>query len=34
TGGAIKGHIIDLYMNSYDECISWGRQDTNLYILE
>ncbi|MCR4963881.1 MAG: G5 domain-containing protein [Firmicutes bacterium] len=34
TGGAIKGNIIDLYMNSYDECIRWGRRSTTLYILE
>ncbi len=34
TGGAIKGYIIDLYMDTYDECINWGRRDTTLYILE
>lgn len=33
TGGAINGHIIDLYLNSYDECIQWGRQNVDVYIL-
>ncbi|MBL1227726.1 peptidase M23 [Enterococcus sp. BWB1-3] len=26
TGGAIKGHIIDVHFNSVSECISWGRR--------
>ena len=26
TGGAIKGHIIDVYFNSKSECTSWGRK--------
>lgn len=26
TGGAIKGNIIDVYLNSEDECQSWGRK--------
>jgi len=33
-GGAVKGHIIDLYMNSTAECIQWGRQNRTAYILE
>ncbi|MGG5461800.1 3D domain-containing protein [Clostridium sp. B9] len=33
TGGAIKGHIIDLYMNSHSECISWGRRQVTLHIV-
>ncbi len=33
TGGAINGYIMDLYMDSYDECINWGRRDINVYIL-
>lgn len=33
TGGAIKGNIIDLYMNSHDECISWGRRQVTLHIV-
>lgn len=26
TGGAIKGNIIDIYLDSYDEAINWGRR--------
>lgn len=26
TGGAIKGNIIDVYLNSSSECSSWGRK--------
>ncbi|MDM0613599.1 3D domain-containing protein [Clostridium perfringens] len=33
TGGIIKGNIIDLYMNSHDECISWGRRQVTLHIV-
>lgn len=33
-GGAIKGKIVDLYFNTYEECISFGRRDVKIYILE
>jgi 3D (Asp-Asp-Asp) domain-containing protein len=33
TGGAIKGHKIDLFMPSYDNAIAWGRQTVKLKIL-
>ncbi|UBK81869.1 hypothetical protein KLF50_06645 [Clostridium perfringens] len=33
TGGVIKGNIIDLYMNSHDECISLGRRQVTLHIV-
>lgn len=33
TGGVIKGNIIDLYMNSHDECTSWGRRQVTLHIV-
>lgn len=33
TGGAIKGKIVDLYMNTYDECVQFGRRDVKIYIL-
>ena len=33
TGGAIKGHRIDLFLNSKNECINWGRQNVTLYVL-
>ncbi len=34
TGGAINGHIIDLYMDTEEECMQWGRQNVTIYILE
>lgn len=35
TGGAIKGHIVDLFMNSVSECRRFGRQNgVKVYILE
>ncbi|MCK9479788.1 MAG: 3D domain-containing protein [Firmicutes bacterium] len=34
TGGAIKGNKIDLFMNTYQEAISFGRQTAKVYILE
>lgn len=30
TGGAIKGEIIDLYMETKDECWQWGRQEVEV----
>ncbi len=33
-GGAVKGHIIDLYMRSTKECFSWGRRNRKVYVLE
>ena len=34
TGGAIQGHIIDLYMESEDECWDWGRRTVKVRIVE
>ncbi len=34
TGGLIKNFIIDLYMDTEQACLSWGRRSTTLYILE
>ncbi|WP_291743032.1 3D domain-containing protein [Clostridium sp.] len=34
TGGAIKGNIIDVFLNSYAECVSWGRRQVTVQILE
>ena len=34
TGGAIKGNRIDLFFDSYSECISFGRRQAMVYILE
>lgn len=33
TGGAINGNIVDLYLNSHNECIQWGRQNVDVYVL-
>lgn len=33
-GGAIKGKIVDLYFNTYDECIQFGRRNVQIYVLE
>jgi 3D (Asp-Asp-Asp) domain-containing protein len=33
TGRLIKGYIIDLYIESHDECIQFGRRTGYLYIL-
>lgn len=32
TGGAIKGHIIDLAYHSRDAALQWGRRNTRVYI--
>ena len=34
TGGAIKGNIIDLFMNTKQECIQWGRRTVDIKILK
>ena len=34
TGGAVKGNIIDLYVESYSEAIKFGRRAAKVYILE
>lgn len=34
TGGAIRGNRVDLFMDSYEEAIGWGRRDVEIYILE
>jgi len=33
TGGAIRGNLIDLGMNSYDDAIRWGRRPVVVYVL-
>lgn len=33
TGGAIQGNIIDVYLNSYEECVAWGRRQVTVQIL-
>ncbi|MFJ8237082.1 3D domain-containing protein [Ureibacillus sp. NPDC094379] len=33
TGGAIKGHKIDVFIPSYDQALQWGRKQVKLKIL-
>ena len=33
TGGAIEGHTIDLCMESYDDCMSFGRRMITVHVL-
>ena len=33
TGGAIIGNKVDVYFNSYEESVNWGRRQVNVYIL-
>lgn len=33
-GGAIKGNKIDIYMNTYQECIKWGVRDIEVVVQE
>lgn len=34
TGGLIKGNIIDLYFDTEQEAIQWGRRNVTIYILK
>lgn len=34
TGGAIKGYKIDLCMETYKECMRFGRRNVTVYVLE
>ncbi len=34
TGSAVKGNIVDLHMDSYEECIIFGRRNLIAYIIE
>lgn len=33
TGGAIKGYIIDVWLDSYEKCTQWGRRQVKVEIL-
>lgn len=33
-GGAVKGNIVDVYMDSTSACISWGRRYKKVYVLK
>lgn len=32
TGGAIQGEIIDVFLESEEECIQWGRRYVKIYV--
>ncbi|GGA31647.1 hypothetical protein GCM10007416_00190 [Kroppenstedtia guangzhouensis] len=34
TGGAVKGNIIDLFFETRQEAVQWGRRNVTVYILE
>ena len=34
TGGAIRGYKIDLCMESYSECMQFGRRNVTVYVLD
>ena len=33
TGSAVKGNVVDLYMNSMGACVSWGRRNKTAYVI-
>ena len=33
TGGAVKGNVVDLYMSSRGQCVSWGRRNRTAYVI-
>ncbi len=34
TGGLIKGNLVDLYYDTHDECMEFGRRDIIIYFLD
>ena len=34
VGSAIKGNIVDLYMEENSQCLAWGARTVNVYIIE
>jgi len=33
TGGAVKGNIIDVFLEEKSQCVKWGRKNVKVYIL-
>ena len=33
TGGAVKGNIVDLFFNTWNECIQFGRRSCTIYVV-
>lgn len=34
TGGLIQGNILDLFMDTEQECVEWGRKTVKIYIIK
>ncbi|MBR5316247.1 MAG: G5 domain-containing protein [Firmicutes bacterium] len=34
VGTSIKGKVVDLYMERYDQCLMWGAHSVNVYIID
>ena len=34
VGTSIKGNVVDLYMERYDQCLMWGAHRVNVYLVE
>ncbi len=34
TGGAVQGNVIDIFMDTYDECVQFGRRNLEAYVVE
>ncbi|HZJ98400.1 MAG TPA: 3D domain-containing protein, partial [Tissierellaceae bacterium] len=34
VGGAIKGRLLDVFFNTKNECIQWGRKQVNVWIVD
>jgi len=33
TGGAVKGNVIDVFLEDHSQCVNWGRKTVKVYIL-
>ena len=33
VGTSIKGNVVDLYMERYDQCLMWGAHSVNVYLV-
>ena len=34
VGSAIKGKVVDLYMEKYEQCLMWGARQTTVYVID
>jgi 3D (Asp-Asp-Asp) domain-containing protein len=33
TGGAVKGDVIDVFLEDHSQCVNWGRKTVKVYLL-